>query len=515
MKKFNISICFFHLNHTLAEPLDRVSIKADSLWENLIKLSEKLPFTQLKDLKSELVCYELDEELKVFKHQTKALNLINKWLTKEQQSIEFSAINQNGLAISGNLQPFLLHDTYAFDLCLFPENSDQDITAAELDLFAPSSLFLDCSENTLGETIWIYGQTEIADAECEALADELVANLLKDTKFTARLVDAGKLLKVPLFEYEISQDNQLNKLYKILVWIDNQAISLELGPVYDDLFESLWTYHKIEYAYKQGRESYSEARKLYSELEAKIKEFKQDLPLEELQKLLESMPELSMQYQRQLRNLQAHYTTIKVNQTIYQNYLNKFWQPGDISSWQLFGKTICKRYLKQIETYLSYIQPGKDLSGEFINTLRGLVEIEQAKCDRQLQQMLQDNEKKEKKRDRELENTIQAVGTGIGVGVGAAGILATSYQLIEKPWDLPSREHPLLPLHPFIMAITLSFVLGGVLGWVAWLWTKRHLYKKLQESSSEQPTLPSSQTQPMNNILQQAAEVLEQNPEQE
>ena len=509
MKNFNISVCFFHLTQTLAEPLDRVSIKADFIWKNLIKLSEQLPFTELKDLKSKLVCYELDEESKVFKHQTKALNLINQWLSKEQQPIEFAAINQNGLAISGNLQPFLLHDTYAFDLSLFPANSDRDITAAELHLFEPNSLFLDCSDNTLGETIWIYGQTEIADPECQALADELVANLLKSSKFTARLVDAGKLLKVPLFEYEISQDNQLNKLYKILVWIDNQAISPEVTPVYDDLFGSLWTRHKIEYAYKQGRESYSEARKIYSELEAKIKEFKQDLPLEQLQKLLESMPELSMQYQRQLRNLQAHYTTIKVNQTNYQKYLNKFWQPGDISTWQEFGETTCKRYLNQIETYLSYIQPGKDLSGEFINTLRGLVEIEQAKCDRQLQQMLQHKEKTEKKRDRELENTIQAVGTGIGVGVGAAGILASSYGLIEKPWDLPSREHPLLPLHPFIMAITLSFVLGGVLGWVAWLWTKRHLNQKLQESSSEQASLPSSQSLPMNNILQEAVEVRE------
>lgn len=489
MKNFSISVCFFHLNQTLAESLDRVSPQADLIWENLIKLSEKLPFTELKDFKSKLACYEFDPESNVFQHKTESLNLINLWLTKEQQPIELTAINQNGLSISGNLQPFLLHDIYAFDLTLSATNSDQNITAAELCLFEPSSLFLDCSENTLGETIWFYGETAIGDAECQDVADKLVTSFLKNTKFTARLVDEGSLLKVPLFEYEISQENQPNQLYKILVWINNQAINPEITPVYDYLFGALWTRHKIEYVYQQGRESYKETRKLYSALEAKIKEFKQDLPLEELQKLLESMPELSlsMQSQQQLRNLQAHYTTIKVDQINYQNYLQKFWKTGDISTWQEFGEITCKRYLDQIETYISYIQPGKDLMSEFINTLRGLVAIEQAKCDRQLQQTLQDNETKEKERDRNLQITIAVVGVGIGV----AGVVSSSYTLaVDKPWAPPSFQHP-LPLHPFFSAIIVSCICGGGLGAIALL-TARKLFKR----SSDRTSLPSSENQP-------------------
>jgi len=492
MKNFSISVCFFHLNQTLHESLDRVSPKADLIWEILIKLSGKLPFVELKKLKSQLVCYELDQQSQVFKHQTKTLNLINEWLTEDQKQIELATINHNGLAISGNLQPFLLQDTYAFDLSLFPENPDQDITPEELYLFEPNSLFLDCSENTLGETIWFYGETEVSDAECQAVADKLVTTFLKNTKFTARLVDEGKLLKIPLFEYEISQGNQPNKLYRILVWINNQAISLDFPTVYNALLGSLWTRHKIEYAYQEGRESYNRARNAYSDIEAKIKEFKQDKPLEELQKLLESMPELSMQYQRQLRNLQGDYTAIKVNQINYRNYLNKIGEPGDISSWRKFDEITCKRYLDQIETHLSYIQPGKDLIGEFINTLRGLVEIEQAKSDRQLQQILQKKEEKEKERDRNLQNTIQAVGTGIGVGVGVAGIVAAGYPLMEKPWDFPSPQHPLLPLHPFIILLLLTCVPAGGLGLLAGFVTKRLLNAKL---SPQQTSLLSPQNQ--------------------
>ncbi|MEO9127647.1 MAG: hypothetical protein ABI262_23615, partial [Microcoleus sp.] len=341
-----------------------------------------------------------------------------------------------------------------------------------------------------------YGETAVGDAECKDAANKLVTNFLKNTQFTATLVDKGqgKLLEIPLFEYEIKQNNQPNKLYNILVWINNQAINPDFDSAYENLFGALWAHHKIEYAYKQGRESYKEARKLYSALEAKIKEFKQDLPLEELQKLLEAMPEISMQYQRKLRNLQGHYTTIQVNQRNYQNYLQEFWKAGDIASWQDFDKITCKRYLQQIETYISYIQPGKDLIGEFINTLRGLVEIEQAKCDGKLQQTLQDIEKGDKKRDQELEITIQAVGTGIGVGIGFAGILASSYPLIEKPWALPSFQHP-LPPHPFIIAIGVSCLCGGGLGWLAWFFTKRHLTNKLFKPSSNRTISPGSENQ--------------------
>jgi hypothetical protein len=486
MKNFSISVCFFHLNQTLAEPTNQVSPKADLIWENLVKLSEKLPFAELKDLKSKLVCYEWDKKSNIFQHKTEALNLINLWLTEEQKPIQLATINQNGLTISGNLQPFLLHDTYAFDLSLYPEDPDQDITGPKLNLFRPSSLFLDSSENTLGETIWIWGQTEIDDEKCQDVADRFVKIFLKKTNFTDRLVDEGKLFKVPLFQYEISQGNQPNKLYKILVWIDNKAINPDITPVYDDLIGSLWTRHKIEYAYENARESYSEARKVYSQLEAKIKYFKQNQPLEELQTILELMPELSMQYQRQLRNLQAHYTTIKTNQINYQTYLQKFWQSGDISSWQDFGETTCKRYLDQIETYLEYIKPGKDLIREFINTLRGLVEVEQAKLDRA-------EAIREKNSDRELQTLI----TIVGVGIGTAGVVATA-----SPYIIEQKQNE--KLYNFTLSLVLSLGAGVTIAAII-RYIQRYIQKhensaiagiiKFIFPSSQSPEVPISQQQ--------------------
>jgi hypothetical protein len=97
---------------------------------------------------------------------------------------------------------------------------------------------------------------------------------------------------------------------------------------------------------------------------------------------------------------------------------------------------------------MSYLTVGRQLFQQMIETIRGIVEV-----DAQKQQV--QYEKVEKERDRNLQNTIQAVGTGIGVGVGFAGILAAGYPLIEKPWDFPSPQHPLLPPHPFIIALVV------------------------------------------------------------
>ncbi|MBD1920767.1 hypothetical protein H6F77_06670 [Microcoleus sp. FACHB-831] len=481
MRNFSLSVYTFHLCQTLADPLDRSSAKAELIWENLINIGKDLPFPELQEtaFKSQLACYYLaDKDSKSYKHNPGALNLTNEWLTRDEQPIKLTSIKLRELNISGSLQPFLLHDTYAFDLTLLlPE-----ITPAQIKDLSINSLLFEKSVNFIGQTFWLYGQDEITINKCKDLAQEIIDKFLENTEYKGNLVKQGRLFEMPLFEYELinKATKESTSHYRLLVSINNKSISVN-SDSYNWTRELLWTHHKVEYAYKQGRESYSEARKVYSQLEAKIKEFKPDQPLEELQKLLELMPSLSMQYQRQLRNLQAHYTTIKTNQINYQNYLQKFWQTGDISTWQEFGETTCKRYLDQIETYLSYIQPGKDLIGEFINTLRGLVEIEQAKCDREaeireknsdreLQQTLQDNERKEKKRDRELQNTVAIVG----VGIGTAGVAATAspYLIAEKP----DQKLTLIPFHfkpsfglnpPHHLTLSVLFSLGAGLVGVA------------------------------------------------
>jgi hypothetical protein len=105
----------------------------------------------------------------------------------------------------------------------------------------------------------------------------------------------------------------------------------------------------------------------------------------------------------------------------------------------------------------------------------------------------------DKKRDDELQNTIQSVGVGLGIGTGVAGIFSQTFPLlIEKKWALPSKEHPLLFPHPFLISFSMSLILGLACGWSAWHYFKRHLDKKLILKTSSTNNLtaatPSSLT---------------------
>ena len=58
LKNFTVTLYSFHLRHTLTNAPDQVNKDANLLWENLIKVSEFLPFSELKELRTKLICYD-------------------------------------------------------------------------------------------------------------------------------------------------------------------------------------------------------------------------------------------------------------------------------------------------------------------------------------------------------------------------------------------------------------------------------------------------------------------------
>ncbi len=178
----------------------------------------------------------------------------------------------------------------------------------------------------------------------------------------------------------------------------------------------------------------------------------------QLKELLKTVPK----YTLKLRNLEDCLNTLNIHARNYQLKLRRL--QGQVSDnldfLGRFAERESETFKLQIQADLNYSKPGSQLLDQAIASIRGLVEIDQAES------------------DQDLENTIQAVGTGIGVGIGFAGILAAGYPLIEQPWDFPSPQHPLLPPHPFVVAVVFSCFFGCGLGWLAWFWTKRHLQAK-------------------------------------
>ncbi|MEH2220090.1 MAG: hypothetical protein V7K72_23780 [Nostoc sp.] len=161
------------------------------------------------------------------------------------------------------------------------------------------------------------------------------------------------------------------------------------------------------------------------------------------------IPKKSFDYTRCLQDLQTHHTAITTNITNYTICLEKIQtidNGNSPQSWQEFINKNCKKWQEQIQTDINYLTPGQELFGQFVDTIRGIVEIKQSES------------------DRSLENTIQILGIGFGGGAIASGVFTTHIDKINLP---------LIQKHPLYASLTLSIIATVVFIALGWLITKR------------------------------------------
>jgi hypothetical protein len=460
VKNFTISLYAFHLRHTLTDAPDEVDPAAHLLWENLAKLgATTLPFTALKNLHSKLICYQNNnyEPQREQGRQTE-------WLT-DSGSIDLGTFPTTaGIKIQGNLQPFRLHDTYAVDLTLYPESPQISIDIPQLQLFKPASLLPASIQASIGQTIWIYAEVDPSE-DCEQLAEKLATAFLAGTPSNPVLIDRDKLFGSSLFEYQtVDPNNSQNpaEQCQIMVLLNNcQADTIaQTTEAYDWLLKLLASYHKIHYIYRLARESYARSRAIYSQLDRQMRDFPTQIAdpktrLKNLNQLLTKLPFDAMDYHSSLGDIKAHHTAITTNIKNYETCLKKIQSIGDCPQfWQEFLDRTRDRWQNQIQIDLDYLTPGQELFGQMVETIRGVVEIEQAES------------------DRRLERTIQIVGTGLATG----GIVVSSnpYSLIEKKLTFQLTAN-LNTVHPFIFSILISICAAFLAGFATWLLTRSHL----------------------------------------
>ena len=460
MKNFSITLYAFHLRHTLAQTPDQVVKESSLLWDNLADMGvSAFPATSLKDLKSNLICYENGQYT-----PQKEIGRKTQWLTNSQDLDLGSFSTTDGFKINGNLQPFLLNDTYAVDLTLLPESANIDINVPQIQHFKPSCFLPSQIQASLGQTLWIYGEVD-ANEDCKLLSEQIANALVAGTNLNPVFRDSGELFASSLFIYQANDLNEPNnpvKQCQILILLNNQqANTVQLiGDAYDWLRDLLCCYHKILFVNYQASQSSSDARSIYSYLENKIQEFQSLISnpktqISDLKKLLSEIPKRSFDYTRCLQDLQIHNTSIQTNIKNYRICLNKITAINNQSHnqtslkfWQDFLDKECEKLQEQIQTDINYLTPGQELFGQFVETIRGIVEIEQAKS------------------DRSLETTVQVLGIGLGGGAIFSGIIVQHIGTINQP---------LLPKNPFLASLILSIIATIVCTFLAMLgvWIKK------------------------------------------
>ena len=452
MKNITFSCFAFHLQQRLDDAPDVPNPEAESLWKSLTQVGEVLPFPELKNIKSQLVCYSGDISGN-YQYQPPGENsLKNEWLTHDEEAVELTAIPTDfEFKLEGNLQAFLLNDTYCVDITLKPEGENVEIEVEQLSAFQPQ-VFLNQITADLGKVLTIDGEQNSWITpkleEAEKWANALCA-LCEDKSFNPQFIDQLELFNCPCFLFEARDLTIIISLAK------PKQLDLEkANDNYESLRDLFWCQKKIVATYSKAKQSYQKARELYSKLEKNVPEFykiSDETPeqrlnrLDTLDTMVQKIPQDLLYYNCCLRDLKTHYTTIKTNSDNFKTCLSSLLEAGNkLDVWSRLAEKTYPLYLRQIETYLEYLEPGKDLFSDLINTIRARTEIEQAKSNQDLQDHIQ----------------------SIGVGIAAGAIIASTSGLMTAPWSPPTRDNWMksFPLPPFIIALLFS----AFCSWGAW-----------------------------------------------
>ncbi|MCC3513458.1 MAG: hypothetical protein JGK29_31975 [Microcoleus sp. PH2017_17_BER_D_A] len=298
-----------------------------------------------------------------------------------------------------------------------PETDEnKDLEVAALTQFNVNNLLVaDSHENWLGQTILITYKSKTyqqpSDNDFRKVADECLKHLFPEESVRPPFYRDTKLFDSPMFEYS-SPKSQV----QVFVYLVDDDIEGKLGKIVQPLFELFYHRHKITKAFIDSRRNYDLLKERYLEieqtiekLEAKITEVsrielstgvdsRQSINIDESLKYLKTkLKELlreSLNYERALECLEDFNNTINIHVYNYQEKLlqisDKLQIPtDDLTTFKFFIDRTCPYFQEQIKGDLGYFKHGTDLIKIAVELVGGIVDIEQAECDRSLERKIE------------------------------------------------------------------------------------------------------------------------------
>ena len=395
------------------------------------------------------------------------------------------------------------------------ENKDLEITAALKQFSVNNLLVADSHENWLGQTILITYKSKTyqqpSKNDFRQVADECLKHLFPEVSVRPPFYYADELFDSPIFEYSSPK-----KEIQVFVYLVDDDIEGKLAKIVQPLFELFYHRHKITKAFIDSRKNYDLLKERYLEieqtienLEVKITEVSRiELPTEvdaaqtvnvnideSLKYLKTKLKELlreSLNYERALEYLEEFNNTINIHVYNYQEKLLEIsdklqLQTDNLTTFKFFINRTCLYFQEQIKGDLGYFKHGTDLIKIAVELVGGIVDIEQAEC------------------DRSLERKIEILGAGLGAG----GIVVSAVSAyVETPlvFRIPQTGDR---IHPAITSLLWSLlavvIVAGVVSLINGTWKINGRLRLFGRKSAAQ--LPHSHSPPVNDILQQTEEV--------
>jgi predicted ester cyclase len=361
------------------------------------------------------------------------------------------------ILVKGFAQPLRISDSYGLWLNLRrPEKeNNQDTEELETDflkLLNPNNCLI-FPEHPLfiGQTILITAWLNNAKNKnnSQQIADECLLQIFPNQNTAPPFYRQGELFGSPIFEYGLP--TQSSQYQQVLIWLfTDEKADQQFNQCYQELLDLFFYRHKIIKAYKDSRIIYKLLDTAYRKIEYEVDNIPEpentqgvtSKYLKALQKQLKAFPKLAFQYTRLLLNLEDAQNTIAINAD----------NSGNIDFLENFLNKNCVTFQRQIQADLGYFRHGSQLLDQAINSIRGIVEIEQTES------------------DRSLEKTIQILGIGFGGGGIVSGVVTSNIEKINRPIAFISPHNP---PHPFYASLILSIIATFLFIIVGWLITKR------------------------------------------
>jgi len=382
--------------------------------------------------------------------------------------------------LDGYYYPLQFDDTYALQVNYSgkldangqPNDDSQDIDDEPfLKLKQEIVQHISQQTGTIGQTWLLWGKlaTDKTDAEIEEIAQDCYTQVVNNYSWSRDFIGKGSLLRGTVFELWYRPENMgltgkefwekfRQESHHVLIWLFpyNQTpdhMRKQVQKVSSDLLR-LWQYRqKIVWAYYQSRYQKSILKREYIEIQPSINQARHlprqletnSLKLNQLQETLTKNLINLADYTTALNALDNQNRTTQVNLGNYQARLadmTKKYTGSDLKFLKLFsdGEIYAEKYQRQIEADHASLSPGLTLLQNLNSTVQGIIDLEQTKS------------------DRALDNTIAIAGVGLAIS-GLTATVATAHDPPPKSYtDLSFLLSPAFVLSlafsaPFLIAL--------------------------------------------------------------
>lgn len=451
----SLTLYAFHLRNRLGQVREEVTPDAEKIWQEMVKLGQSLRIDILEALPQSLICYQRGAYSPSAENrywaQSSKLSLL-----RSGNNLDFQHISQDSdLEMKGTIIPFCVHDTYLIDLTFSSKNL---LSLNQIHQLNPKGF--DSIKTSLGQTFIFYAELPDGEKSCNLfLADECVKRLMPAST-SLKFVAQDLLLGNPIFEYDNGETDPAQR-QQILLWFNCNHLPLDnkFDKAVEHLVLLLWGQKKILYAYTQANYCVEQGISFYSNVEQNTQNFPQianeSNRLDKFKKILIELPQESVNYAVQLRDLKDHKQTIEINIQNYQRQLEKL-QILSSSNLQFLEQFPSGKFFHQVQIEQNLLEVGYTLYEKLIESIRSIVAIDQVESDQR---------REEKEKQGEL--NLQLALAGFGVGFAVSGI---SSQVLNTPLEkLQGQEPPKAPPIELIKSTSANVLIHIGIGLTAGL----------------------------------------------